>query len=197
MSPSDFPTVALLTLGGLMLLIGLGGGGIAIHALKIERVEPSVRLLSGFLGAGALVLGLMQVPSLCVWPQACVRAGTTSPPPSPPTSEGVRILVQSELFDGELSERVSLTIDGLPWGEIVLDHEHPQGLLRIGLPGAVKLRYSMDFQNTVDFDGTVRALRGAADGTLDVRDGQVYRVRCQRRDDDSYRVWLERVASST
>jgi len=169
--------VLAFVFGGLLLFIGVLGGGFEVKELKVPKVGAGVRVVSAFVGVLFVCLGFGA--SLTPSPQlnaenheaAVVHAS------SPAVDEPVDFTLTDQLGDGELSEQVTVLVDGKNVGNLTVNQEYPNSRLTVTVPKSGQHSYTAEAVAVFNIQGTPTQLAGAGQGMIEVRPGKVYFLR--------------------
>lgn len=161
------PQVVSLAFGGLLLLISVLGGGFELKELKVPKVGVGVRVLSAVVGILFICLGF---------------SGSDSPtPPVPNTNvlaaEPVDFLLTDQLGEDEISEQVTVLIDGRNVGNLTVSQPYPNAELRVTVPQAGQHSYAAEATAVFDDNGETFEYTGTGQGMINVRAGKVYSLR--------------------
>lgn len=168
--------IASFVFGGILLFVGLLGGGFELKELKIPKVGMGVR-------AAALITGVLFI---CLGLGASEQASSarTGDPPHDPGSvhagtsdETVDFTLTDDLGEGEVSEQVTLLIDGKNVGDVTVNQDYPNSKLTITVPTAGFHSYTAEGTAVVNWDGTLRRLPFAGQGMINVAAGKTYSLR--------------------
>src|SRR5277367_3968551 len=113
--------------GGILLLVGVLGGGFEVKELKIPKVGMGVRTLASLVGLLFVALGFgtnaqnsgktaAPAPAYASQPVYASQASFQSPPEAP-----VEFIVVDDLSPSEISEQVTLIVDGKNVGNLTVN----------------------------------------------------------------------------
>ena len=174
--------IAAFVFGGLLLFIGVVGGGFEVKELKVPKVGTGVRVVSVLVGVLFISLGFGSTPSN---PQT----GPNGPGPvyaATSQEEPVDFVLTDELGDYELSEQVTILIDGKDVGNLTVNQEYPSSRLTVTVPKRGQHSYTADAIAVFNDQGNPVEHEGAGQGMIDVRQGKTYSVRSSQTGD----TWL-------
>lgn len=162
--------------GGILLFVGLLGGGFELKELKIPKVGMGVR-------AAALVAGVLFICLGLGSSERASSAGTGEPSydaslvhASTP-EEPVDFTLTDELGEGEVSEQVTLLIDGKNVGDVSVNQDYPNSKMTITVPTPGLHSYTAEGTAVVNFQGDLRKFPFAGQGMINVAAGKTYSLR--------------------
>jgi hypothetical protein len=160
--------IAAFAFGGILVFVGVLGGGFEVKELKVPKVGPGVRVLSA-------VVGLLFI---------CVGFGATTPVDprgvgSQPEAreQSVDFSLTDQLGDGELSEQVTVLVDGKNVGNLTVNDEYPSSQLRVTVPEAGPHSYTAEATAIFNVEGDRVQYTGAGQGMINVQQGKTYSLR--------------------
>jgi hypothetical protein len=127
-------TIELLAFvfGIVLLFIAIVGGGFELRELKVPRVGRVARIVSAMAGVIFLALGFSG-STVSEIAQAEETSAQTAPAPSP---DPVHFTVRDELGELQITEQVTVHIDGRKVGTLTVDTVHPSSEVAVTLPEA-------------------------------------------------------------
>jgi hypothetical protein len=172
------PDLLLFAVGGLLLVTGLLGGGFELRELKIPKVGRVARVLATGAGGVCILLGLGLSAGLAPPPQP----GPGAPPGATQTVDAqtdgpIRFVVRDELGLNQVSEQVSLVLDGRRVGELTVNSEYPESTLELSVDDPGRHDYTVSASSVeVDEDGNAVYRDGSGQGSLIPEAGASYHV---------------------
>ena len=167
----------LLVFGMLLLLIGILGGGFEMKELKIPKVGPVPRVIAFTLSLMFLLLGTAMI-LVEFSPPSSVSADT---PQSGGSSEGrlvpassIDFMVYDQLGESQISEQVSVFIDGNFVGTLTVNEDYPNSVINVTVPTAGSHSYTLDAQAIFYDQGQAFEYSGAGQGMIDVEEGDEF-----------------------
>jgi hypothetical protein len=163
------PTLLLFGAGSLLLVAGLLGGGLEMRELKIPRVGRFARVLATGAGAMCILLGI----------------GMSTPPEAGPgdnvakAAEGgpVHFTVRDQLGETQISEKVTVIVDGRRVGDLTVNADYPESEIEISVDEAGRHDYTVDVSSVeANVDGSPVERRGTGQGSIVVEPGAGYSV---------------------
>lgn len=167
----------LLVFGMLLLLIGILGGGFEMKELKIPKVGPVPRVIAFTLSLMFLLLGTAMIltefspPS---YPNESPSVGPSEPGRESVPTFSVDFKIYDQLGESQLSEQVSVLIDGKFVGTITVNEDYPNSVMNITVPSAGQHSYTLDAQAVFYDQGTAFEYSGAGQGMIDVSEGDEF-----------------------
>jgi hypothetical protein len=147
--------------GGLLILIGILGGGLEVRKLKIPKVGPGARILAAVGGLSFITLGI-----------GIQSRGTT---PEKASSSPVNFTISDVLGDEQVSERMTVVIDGRNVGDLTVNEQYPRSTITVTVPQEGKYNYVLD--TSAVFKGDNAELHGVGQGTIDVKPEKAFTAR--------------------
>jgi hypothetical protein len=170
----------LFAVGGLLLVTGLLGGGFELRELKIPKVGRIARVCAT--GAGGLCILLGLGLSTAVTETPIERADATTGPVASPTpgetpDEPVHFVIRDELGDAQVSEQVSVVLDGRRVGDLTVNSEYPQSQLELTVDGGDRLDYTIS-ASSLEYDAAGDAVYrdGSGQGSFVPEAGASYHI---------------------
>jgi hypothetical protein len=165
-------TIELLAFvfGIVLLFIAIVGGGFELRELKVPRVGTVARIVSAVAGVIFLALGFSDSPGR---PPVRETPPQTAPAPSP---DPVHFTVGDELAELQITEQVTVHIDGRKVGTLTVDTVHPSSEVAVTLPEAGRYDYVLRSTTIFDHDGEPVEVPGYGSGQIDVKDGSSFSV---------------------
>lgn len=160
--------IAAFAFGGILLFVGVLGGGFEVKELKVPRVGPGVRVLSAVVGLFFICLGF----------GATTSGADPEKRPNPEAREqSVDFSLTDQLGDGELSEQVTVLVDGRNVGNLTVSDEYPSSQLRVTVPKAGPHSYTAEATAIFNVQGYRVQYTGAGQGMINVQQGKTYSLR--------------------
>jgi hypothetical protein len=172
-------TIELLAFifGIVLLFIAIVGGGFELRELKVPRVGRVARIVSAVAGVIFLALGFsgssVAGPPGSPPAQPPETRAQTAPAPSP---DPVHFTVHDELAELQITEQVTVHIDGRKVGTLTVDTVHPSSEVAVTLPEAGRYDYVLRSKTIFDHDGEPVEVPGYGSGQIDVKDGSSFSV---------------------
>jgi hypothetical protein len=164
--------------GILLLFVAIVGGGFEIRELKVPRVGWVTRVVSAVVGAFFLTIGFPGITATdAPAGLASAQAEGTRPAATTATTTQapVDFVIRDELGEGQITEQISVHIDGRMVGTLTVDAVHPSSSLTVTVPKAGTHDYILDSRTTFDGDEPVE-IPGHGSGQIDVRAGASFSV---------------------
>lgn len=129
----------VFALGALLLLTGIIGGGFELKEIKIPRVGRVARVLSTTAGVILILMGIGMVaqPSLENQLQPPVSSAEIQP-------AAATFRIFDELGPNQLSEQVTILLDGKRIGNLTVSSEFPYSEITATVPEAGRYSYSIE-----------------------------------------------------
>jgi len=139
--------VLAFILGAILLLTGILGGGFELKELKIPTVRWPVRIVASLAGAFFITVGVSGISSDQM--VANVDARDTFPTRtemrllSETASNPVTFTIEDQLGETQISEQVTVLIDGDRKGTLTVNQHYPESMMRVTCrgPGATATRW--------------------------------------------------------
>lgn len=154
--------VLTLALGALLILVAILGGGFEVKELKVPKVGRLARIISAFTGLFFIFVGLG-----IDTPQSAAKKEDPKP---------VEFTVYDQLGDSQITEQVTLLIDGKMKGQLTVDLKNPKTMLTIMLPEKGRYSYTIEASTTIQVQGTYYERSGAGQGMIDASSGKEFEV---------------------
>jgi hypothetical protein len=151
--------------GGLLFLIGIIGGGFEVKELKIPKVAWPTR-------CAALAAGLFFIGLSANIPDAVSRAPLT--PPVQAQAQPVTFTIADQLGDGQVSEQVTILLDGRRVGTLTVNQHYPYSELSVTVPRAGQYSYTAEAAAVFDIEGELIEYYGAGQGMIEVEADKVF-----------------------
>jgi len=164
--------VAAFVFGGLLLLVGVLGGGFEVKELKIPKVGIGVRVVSFVVGVLFVFLGFGGATEGS--PQSSDNHGGGVVMAGPPQDEPVDFTLTDQLGDGELSEQITVLVDGRNVGNLTVNQDYPNSRLMVTVPKPGQHSYTVEAVAVFNVQGTAVQYAGAGQGMINVRQGKTY-----------------------
>jgi hypothetical protein len=165
--------------GILLLFVAIVGGGFEVRELKVPRVGRIARIVSAVAGVLFLTLGFSgtTVPEVGGSPVAHADTPIQAPkepnatPPSP-----VDFTIQDELGELQITEQITVHIDGRMVGTLTVDAVHPTSTVTVTVPEPGRYNYTLESSTTFDLENGPTEIPGHGRGQIDVKDGSAFSV---------------------
>ncbi len=162
----EIKTIAFI-FGVILIGIGILGGGFQVKELNIPKVGWFPRFFSIIVGAFFIVLGVGLDTPPVVSPEA-------PPAVSPETASAVEFTISDSLGEGQISEQVSVLIDGKFIGQLTVTQDFPESVLRVTVPRAGTYSYTVEAIATFVVNSSYITIKGAGQGNIAVEQGKVF-----------------------
>ena len=161
--------------GGILLFVGVLGGGFEVKELKIPKVGIGVRLLSAIIGLVFIGLGFSGLPE----PGQPDGRGSSRQPVvwAAAPQDPVEFFLTDQLGDEEVSEQVTVLIDGKNVDDLTVNQTYPSSRLRVSVPQSGQHSYVAEATAVFNDHGTTFQYAGAGQGMINVRQGRIYSLR--------------------
>ena len=153
--------IAAFAFGGILVFVAVLGGGFEVKELKVPKVGPGVRVLSAVVGLLFISLGF----------------GNLDGPQPEAREQSVDFSLTDQLGDGELSEQVTVLMDGKNVGNLTVNDEYPNSQLRVTVPNAGPHSYTAEATAIFNVQGQRVQYNGAGQGMINVQQGKTYSLR--------------------
>ena len=171
----NLPVVAFI-FGGILLFVGVLGGGFELKELKVPKVGTGVRVLSAIVGLLFICVGFSTATGPSPPDSGVTHEAVVHPDPPPPPAEPVDFFLTDQLGDEEVSEQVTVLVDGRDVGNLTVNETYPTSRLKVTvLPG--QHSYTAEATAVFDDQGTPFEYRGVGQGMINVRAGKTYSLR--------------------
>lgn len=153
--------------GGVLRFVGVLGGGFEVKELKIPKVGGGVRVLSAIVGVIFIVLGFSGSPPTAQGSEGpgghpqVVLANTNHDP--------VEFFLTDQLGDDEVSEQVTVLIDGKDVGDLTVNQNYPNSKIRVSVPQTGQHSYTAEATAVFDNQGTSFEYTGVGQGMINVQ----------------------------
>jgi hypothetical protein len=159
------PDLVLFAVGGLLLVTGLLGGGFEMRELRVPEVGTIARVLATAAGCTCILLGL-GLTTVAVPPDDDAEA-----------SGPVHFTVRDELVAPQISEQVTLILDGRRVGDLTVNEAYPTSELEVSVDEPGRHDYTLGVSTLeLDESGAVVERDGSGQGTVMVEQGASYHV---------------------
>lgn len=149
------PELLLLAVGALLLVTGLLGGGFELRELKIPKVGRVARVLATGAGVLCIVLGI-----------GMTSVAEPTPPPDP-VDTPVRFTISDSLGPTQISEQVTVILDGRRVGDLTVNLDYPETELEVSVPEPGQHHYTVAVSSIeLAEDGSMVELTGTGHGTV-------------------------------
>lgn len=162
--------------GGILLFVGVVGGGFEVKELKVPKVGMGVRVVATIVGLLFVCLGFGTNSANSAKPTI---PGAITPPPvyaSQPTGP-VEVMLTDSLGQGQISEQVTLLIDGKNVGDLTVNGDYPHSTLRISVDKPGQHSYTAEAAAVFNIQGTAVQYAGAGQGMINIEPGKTYSLR--------------------
>jgi hypothetical protein len=167
----------ILGFGAVLLLVGILGGGFEIKEFKVPKVGPAPRVLSTVAGAFFVILGVgLQATDVSARGGADKNTYIQPAPNVQPSPNAQSSPVEFTIFDrvdgNQVTEQVTVLIDGRVKGQLTVDRQNPQSMLAITVPASGRYSYTIESKTVVAQEGRFYEYAGAGQGIINVVDGK-------------------------
>jgi len=169
--------VIAFAFGGVLLLISVLGGGFELKELKVPKVGVGVRVLSAAVGILFVCLGFSGSDAGMSQSSSANASGTTKVLAANPPPEPVEFFLTDQLGEDEISEQVTVLIDGKNVGNLTVSQSYPNAQLRVTVPQPGQHSYAAEATAVFDDNGDTFEYTGAGQGMINVRAGKIYSLR--------------------
>jgi hypothetical protein len=166
--------VLAFAFGIVMLFIAIVGGGFELRELKVPKVGRIARMVSGITGVIFLLVGIGA--TTLANPTPAGATPTTSVGMGQTTSTPIDFTVRDELGQDQITEQITVHIDGRMVGTLTVDAVHPDATVTVTVPKPGQYDYSLDSRSTFDLDSGPTEISGHGAGTINVREGASFSV---------------------
>lgn len=155
--------LVVLALGALLLLTGIVGGGFELREIKIPQVGRVARVLSTTAGVALILMGIGMVT-------------TSTANPTETQATPVTFKVFDQLGEGQLSEQVTVLLDGKRVGHLTVSAAFPYSEMTVTVPEAGRYSYTVEAMDYfIDGEtGETFSRAGAGQGMIQVSEGSVF-----------------------
>ena len=154
--------------GSVLLLVGIIGGGFELRELKIPKVGGGARLLATVAGVVFVAIGI----SVQHKAEAEGRSGIESRKEQ--SVRSVDFTIHDHCGENQVSEQVSVMIDGRMVGNLTVNPEYSNATLTVTVPRPGRYSYTIESAAVFNIDGYPRELQGAGQGMIDVDAGKQF-----------------------
>ncbi|HWY20082.1 MAG TPA: hypothetical protein VNX26_02620 [Candidatus Acidoferrum sp.] len=167
--------IASFVFGGILLFVGVLGGGFELKELKVPKVGTGVRVLAALLGLVFITAGFGSRSDSSPKPADNNDHNLVHAAVLP--EEPVEFTLVDDLGQGEVSEQVTVLMDGKDLGNLTVNQDYPHSKLRVTVPHPGQHSYTIEA--TTIFAGPQGQFRydGAGQGMIDVQRGKTYSLR--------------------
>jgi hypothetical protein len=162
--------------GGILLLVGVLGGGFEVKEIKIPKVGMGVRVLAAIVGLLFVCLGFgsnsQNSAKSDAEPAIPIQPVYASQPEGP-----VEFMLVDNLGQGEISEQVTVLIDGKNVGDLTVNADYPQSSIRVSVSKPGQHSYTAEASTVFNVQGSPVQYSGAGQGMIDVQPGKTYSLR--------------------
>ncbi len=165
-------TIAFI-FGVILIGIGILGGGFQLRELNIPKVGWFPRFFSIIVGAFFIVLGVGLDTPPAVAPDTSTFSQINASNNS--NQETVTEFIISDILgDEQISEQVSILIDGKFVGTLTVNQDFPESMIRVTVPRSGTYTYTAEAVATFAIDGSYITVNGAGQGNISVEHGRVF-----------------------
>lgn len=159
----------VISLGALLLLTGIIGGGFEIRELKIPQVGRIARILSTVVGIMLMLTGIGM---------AAQPSSTDSPPTVSQDQPATAFTIFDRLGENQLSEQATILVDGKIVGNLTVNSDFPDAQTTVTVPQPGQHSYTVEASaNFYDPEtGKPFFYTGAGQGMIQVHDGANFRL---------------------
>jgi hypothetical protein len=154
----------MLGFGAVLLFVGILGGGFELKEFKVPKVGPFARILASVIGCVFILVGIG------------LGAGLQANPPHNSPAKPIDFTITDQLGTGQITEQVTILIDGKFAGQLTVDARNPQTTISVNLPSAGLHSYTVESTTLVEGHGASQEYRGAGQGMIDVEAGKQFDV---------------------
>jgi len=166
----------ILGLGAVLLLVGILGGGFELKEFKVPKVGPAPRVIATIAGAFFVLLGMgLEGSSASAKKPEPEKAALAQPAQSiqpAAQSSPVEFTIYDELAEGQVTEQVTVLIDGRVKGQLTVDKHNRQAMLAVTVPATGRYSYTVESKTVVDYQGRLYEYPGTGQGMINVEDGK-------------------------
>lgn len=160
--------------GGILLFVGVVGGGFELKELKVPKVGMGVRVVATVVGVLFVILGFGANANKGAEPNI---PGTVTPPPVYASPGPVEVMLVDDLGQGEISEQVTVLIDGKNVGNLTVNGDYPHSSLRVSVNTPGNHSYTAEAAAVFNVQGYPMQYAGVGQGMIDVEPGKTYTLR--------------------
>jgi len=165
--------VVAFVFGGLLILVSIVGGGFEVRELKIPKVTWVTRVLAGLAGVTFVVMGLGIEPrQVIAAPSPVPLAAAVAPPATVAPPSPVDFTIHDQLGAGQVSEQVTVVIDGRRVGTLTINQHYPASSVTVTVPQPGRYSYTVESAAVFDVEGQLWERPGVGQGMIDVQAGQ-------------------------
>jgi len=162
--------------GGFLLLISVLGGGFELKELKVPKVGIGVRAVSAIVGLLFICLGFSGSDS-STHSTGLSGNGPANVLAASSPQEPVEFFLTDQLGESEVSEQVTVLVDGKDVGNLTVSESYPNARLRVTVPQGGQHSYTAEAVAVFDDNGTSFEYTGVGQGMINVRAGKAYSLR--------------------
>jgi hypothetical protein len=126
------PELLLFGVGCLLLVTGLLGGGFELRELKVPQVGRVARVLATVFGGACIVLGLGMTSVEADRGEHTANAVEVAQAAEPEQAP-VEFAIRDQLGELQISETITVVVDGRHAGELTIDEAQPESELSISV----------------------------------------------------------------
>lgn len=155
-------------LGGVLVLVGVIGGGFELKEFKIPTVKWPTRLF-------AIIVGLIFISlGLGLYSGNTQGAQEDSADVQPSAFSAIHFNINDRLGEGQVSEQVTVLINGRIVGTLTVDEYHPNATMSVTVPRAGQYSYTVEATAVFNVQGQLLRYPGVGQGLLDVEANKVF-----------------------
>lgn len=160
-----------LLFGSLLLLIGIIGGGFEAKEINIPKVGCFPRAAASLAGVFFILLGIGLAQPAPTSPENENKSGTSTP--ILPTA-AVDFAIYNTLGEGQVSEQVTVFIDGKFVGTLTINEHYRDAVITINVPEAGRYSYSVEARAVFNYRGQLFEYTGTGQGIINVEPGKEF-----------------------
>jgi hypothetical protein len=166
------PNTLVLGLGAVLLLVAIIGGGFEIKEFKVPKVGPAPRVLAAIAGMVFIILGI-GLGGTQIGTNQEAQASQDDADERTRRARPVEFTIYDQLGEGQVTEQVTVLIDGELKGQLTVDRRNPQSMLTVTVPHRGRYSYTIESRTrVVDADGNRKEYPGAGQGMVAVDAGK-------------------------
>lgn len=176
------PDLLLFAVGSLLLVTGLLGGGFELRELKIPRVGRIARVLATAAGGACILLGFglstaLPDPAADGDPKPVASVGPVVTASPSPGKTPVHVVVRDELGENQISEQVTVVLDGRRVGDLTVNTDYPTSDLELTVDDAGRHDYTLSVSSLeIAEDGSYVEVDASGQGTITAEAGTTFQV---------------------
>jgi hypothetical protein len=158
------PEIISFVFGAFLILIGLLGGGFEVRELKIPKVGSGIRILT-------IVAGFIFI-SLGIGVQT--NSSTSDKTDPDRTLSPINFMIYDDLGEKQVSEQVSVSIDGQFVGDLTVNERDQRSRLTVTVPEEGKHSYYIESSAIFRSQGAEKEFSGVGEGMIYVKQGESF-----------------------